>query len=65
MAVRVPEGVGVVEVGKPYFGISSPPAEKVDRSYYRGMRDVALTPVSELFVAEEAAIQESGVAAIK
>jgi hypothetical protein len=29
------------------------------------MRDVALTPVSELFVAEEAAIQESGVAAIK
>ena len=65
MAIRVPQWVGVVEVGKPYFWISSPLAEKVDRSYHRGMRDVALTSVPELFVAEEAAIKESGVAAIK
>ena len=65
MAIRVPQWVGVVEVGKPYFRISSPSAEKVDRSYHRGMRDVVLTSVPELFVAEEAAIKESGVAAIK
>jgi|TARA_B100001750_G_C15285790_1_gene484794 hypothetical protein len=65
MAVWVPERVGVIKVGKPYFWISSPSAEKVDRSYHRGMRDVALTPVAELFVAKEASIKESRVAAIK